>query len=148
MFIATVDVDDIVLGVSEADRGWWNWQVYLDTWSIVDDAPETPVEELPLYRAMKRHYARIDDGWLKRDLKILGLREGDRESVARGWTRRHVQLYLKIRAEGFDPSRSKMLTGWLRRDGKVRLRDGHHRVSMLKHLGMPRKVKVKLLGRR
>jgi len=143
-----VDVDDIILGVPEADQDWWNWESYLSTWRIIDDDPETPVGELPLYKTMKRHYSRIKDDTLRNELIILGLSEGDRESVARGWMRRHVELYLQIKKEGFDPDRPKRIECYLRRDGKVWLHDGHHRISMIKHLGEPKRVKVKLIGPR
>lgn len=146
VILMLVDVNDIILGVPEADQDWWNWESYLSTWRIIDDAPDTPVEELPLYKTMKRHYARIDDRRLKIELIILEIREGDRESVARGWVRRHVELYEKIKVEGFDCDRPKRLEGRLRQDGKVWLHDGHHRVSMVKHLGEPKRVKVKIIG--
>ena len=126
--IITIDVDNIVVGVPEAHRDWWNWQIYIDTWSIIDAAPDTAVEELPLYGTI--------------------LRNTGQQSIARRSTRIHVELYLKIKAEGFDPDRPKRISGYLQRDGKVWLNNGHHRVSMIKHFGTPRKVKVMILGRR
>ena len=141
-----VDIDDIILGVPAVDQGWWNWETYLSTWRIIDEAPDTPIEELPLYHTMKRHYARITDKTLKNELIISNLSKGDRETVAHGWVRRHVALYLKIKEEGFDPDRPKRIECYLRRDGKVWLHDGHHRVSMLKHLGKPKRIKVKIIG--
>jgi len=147
-YVHIVDVDDIILGVPAVSQGWWNWETYLSTWRIIDDAPDTPVEELPLYRTMRRHYARIDDRRLKRELVILNLPNGDRDSVARGWVCRHVELYLRIKEMGFDPDQPKRIEGHMRRDGKVWLHDGHHRVSMIKHLGEPKRIKVNIIGRR
>ena len=144
--LVDVDVHDIILGVPVADQGWWNWESYLSTWRIIDEDPDTPVEELPLYRTMKRHYARINDQRLRNEKIIFELFTGDRESVAREWVRRHVELYLRIKEEGFDPDRPKQLEGYLQRNGKIWLNDGHHRVSMLKHLGEPKRVKVKIIG--
>lgn len=139
-----VDIDDIEIGVHPNSKSWWNWNSYIETWKIIDCDPNTPIEKLPLYKTMKKHYSSISDKRLRFELDLLGLKTGDRADVARGWVKRHVELYKKIKNEGFNEKKAKRIR--VRRgrttNGKVVLSDGHHRISMLKHLGKPRNIEV------
>ena len=116
----TVPVDKLIFGVTEQQSSWWNFDKFEETWRIIDDDPDTPIEELPLY-----------ENWCTVRRKIL------HDKVAPAWginsVRRHVAIYMDIRDNGFREDDNPIRVR-IDNNGLIRIGNGHHRVSMLRHL--------------
>lgn len=123
----TVDVADLKMGVSESDLNWWNWEAYTESWRLVDENPKRLAKTLPLYSVVKRvseRHWRIDDV----ELHIM----------------RATKVYQEIKRNGYDPDKGEPITVNIRGDGSIHVNNGHHRVSMLKHLTNPQRITVKV----
>jgi len=121
-----VNVKAIQMGVRVTDRDWWNWRVYIRTWRMIDKKPNTPLEKLPLWPVMARHFKR-------RGRKPSGLK----------WQVGHVvELYKEIKKNGYDQDKEKRIRVKIRNDGMIECTDGHHRISMLRHMGHPKQILV------
>lgn len=127
----TVDVDDIHIGVPKKDQTWWNWESYFKTWRMLDKDLNTPFEKLPLYPVMKRHFRQE-----KRTGKALQYQMN-----------RIVNLYKEIKKNGYSDDKPKYIWGRILGNGIVEVCDGHHRVSMLKYWGKPKKFKMEIRTR-
>lgn len=127
-----IDVENISIGVPRKYRAWWNWDAYLRTWLMLDEDPNIPIKHLPLYSVIKRIYE-LEGNYslhpVNRSLK------------------KHSALYRKIKKEGFNQNIQKHILVFIGRNGEILLRDGHHRVSILKHLGFPKQIKVTVKAR-
>lgn len=130
--VITVQLNQLVFGVKPEYEGWWNWDKMDATWRILDEKPDTPLEELPLFRDKIIVYHALGKGgkrWSR--LRLLGN------------TGVHRDIYFDIRDNGFDSKREPLIRVRTNKDGVIHVGNGHHRVSMLKHLGY-KEVEVRM----
>jgi len=115
----TVPLDRLRFGVEDKHRNWWGFDRMIETWEILDKHPETPIKELPLYH-------------LHREVgeKIYNVKPNKSTTVG---VENCKALYFDIRDNGFDETKGHILIR-IRDNGVIYVVNGHHRVSILKHL--------------
>jgi len=118
----TAPVDMLMFGVKDEYKQWWNFDRMLQTWEILDAHPDAPLKELPLY-----HHG----------IDVWKLKGGPFETVLR-CVKAYRRIYFDIRDNGYDYEKaSKPIRIRIRKNGELAIGNGHHRVSMLKHLKYP-----------
>lgn len=132
-----VDVDKLEFA-GENHPSWWNWDVYLETWQILDEDPKTPSETLPLFFNIKRFCRRFLD---------MGRDEAYKRAYQAVEYRR--KFYRIMRRQGYNtnyPAETPIRIR-IRDDGVIYVGNGHHRVSIIKHLRKPKEIEVRVAGR-
>ena len=119
-------------GVSPDKLVWWNFDRMMETWEILDLHPDTPIENLPLFF----HQYEVVERGLHREPKL--------DRVKRS-VEIHRDLYFDIRDNGYREI-GKPITVHIDRNGVISIGNGHHRISMLRHLGY-KGVKVRVESR-
>jgi hypothetical protein len=97
---------------------------YIDTWKMVDENKYLDPKKTPLYKyyvqCLKCYKSKYDPLY-----RVAG----------------KIELYLKIKEEGLDPTKQTRMTCTF--DGKAfYIRNGHHRLSMCKHLSKPEILRI------
>ena len=99
---------------------WWNYDKFYETWKVLDEDPETPVRELPLFQH-RRRIGEVVNGVVPSDEEVIDAVNG------------HRQLYLDIKHNGYSYKHGYIIIRI--EDDRIYVGDGHHRVSILLHLG-------------
>lgn len=133
MSYITVPVNKILFGARAVALSWWNWEAYERTWQILDQNPDVPTTALPMYRIQFR---------VLRDFRKA---KGNINMLAEKGVNQYRQLYFSIKNKGYVPelSAEKPITVNISGNGLLTAVNGHHRISILRHLGYE-SVRVKV----
>lgn len=99
---------------------WWNYDKLYETWKALDIDPNMSVRKLPLFP----HRRRIGE-------TLNGVTPSDEEVIEA--VNRHRRLYLDIKQNGYSYDYGYIVIRI--EEGRIYVGDGHHRVSILRHLG-------------
>lgn len=116
----TVPVDMLRFGVRKKYGVWWGFDDMIKSWDILDKHPNTPVKELPIYHQL-----------VKVGKRIFNIEPDENMVVG---VERHRELYFDIRDNGFDEEKKPRILVRINDYGVIKVGNGHHRVSILKHL--------------
>jgi len=119
-----VPIDFLTFGVAEKNSSWWNFDRMLESWRMLDSDPGAAPNTLPLWELMKDVSSKIYD---------TDHTDEELTDAVNKWR----NIYLDIRNSGWNPlvKGFKPIQCRIRPNGKLYIGNGHHRVSMLKHLG-------------
>lgn len=134
--VINIDINKILVGVSLKKRSWWNWEAYLETWRMYDENPKTTLAKYPFYQISLRNSKRLG--------------RPDPQAWAKMMMKQSLSLYQDIKKNGYvsEKSRNKPITGDILKGGRIWLINGHRRVSIMRHLGHPKKINVVVRERR
>lgn len=124
-------LDRLNFGIKDKHKDWWGFDRMIETWKILDKHPKTPLKELPLYTQS-----------VEVSEKIFNVKPTENTVIG---VRNHRDMYFDIRDNGFDEEKAPIEVR-IRKNGVIHIGNGHHRVSMLKHLKYS-EIKVKVVGR-
>ena len=142
-----VNVQDLTLGFNEHVSKYINWKTYEDTWKIVDRG-ETDMNALPLFHALRKYYSSRPKNRLNYERKLLGLKHGGVSEITIEWIKRHIELYYSIKNDGYKPElRKNPVEVRIKNDGSIKVVDGNHTVSILRHLRHRYRITVKVVER-
>ena len=127
-----VNISQLTLGFDENWSKVINWKTYTDSWKMVDSGITDPTK-MPLYQPLTQYYSILSKDRLRFEQELTNF--SDPPAIAREWIRRHIELYLNIRKQGFIPkARKKPIRVRILEDGTLWLLDGNNTISILKHL--------------
>jgi 2-polyprenyl-3-methyl-5-hydroxy-6-metoxy-1,4-benzoquinol methylase len=109
------------------------------------DEGETNYHNLPLFKFFVYYYSRFSKDRMIKEAHLLGIRNEDAPNIAYNWVKRHVELYKSIKEIGYHPEKRKHpMAVNIMNDGSMRIQEGNHTVSIMKHLGYSGKLHVKV----
>lgn len=112
------------------------------------DEGEKNYQNLPLFGFFQWYYGRRPKERLEFEAKILGLKNVNVKDITYNWVKRHVNLYKSIKSEGYLPERRKKpILVNITDSGDIKVKDGNHTVSILKHLKYKGSLHVKVDSR-
>ena len=139
-----VEPSRLEVGVYNYLQDKLNWSTYLDSWTMVDKG-ETDITRLPLYKVFEPYYTRLPLHRRQFEQNLLGLPDCLGKTISHEWVRRHIDLYHNITYVGYLPERRKTpIQVNITDEGTLKLRDGHHTVSILRHLKNDSPIRVKV----
>ncbi len=139
-----VEPSRLMVGAHQYLKDALTWSTYLDSWSMVDRG-EHDITRLPLYKVFKPYYSILPHDRKLFEQKLLNLPDCTGKTIAQEWVKRHIALYHSIKDEGYLPERRKTpIQVNITDDGELKLRDGHHTVSILRHLKNDSPIRVKV----
>jgi len=105
---------------------WFEEAIFktLDMYEAGKDITDSPLN------VFQRNYLT----WGGRHRSLIG-KENDFEKGLKDRTIDFIELYKRIKDNGYDEDSPALLV-WFDNDGFIRLYDGHHRISILKYLGL------------